>query len=282
MKLRQHLFWALLPLLLTGCFEHREAPPRLVEAIGLEAAVALQPQVQRLVLNGESLGTLPPLLAELPQLEELLLRGAKIDTFDGLAALQRLRVLDLSATGLQSLPAELPQLATLEHLYLVDNALTNLPSTVAGCKQLTYLNLDRNRLQALPAELATLTSLRWLRLNGNRLTALPEAIGELHNLQRLYLRDNRLEALPASLAECCELEDLALSGNLLKEFPLAVTRLPKLRNLDLRGNPLTGELPLEAIAEMKALRLLTLTGCGIPLEREAALRRVLPHCLITL
>ena len=268
-------------LLLSGCFEHREAPERLVSAVGIESARQLRDTVQKVDLSGGRMGRIPEDLAEMPRLECLLLRGAEAAEFGVLPRLGNLRLLDLSAMQLARVPEEVTRLARLQMLYLSDNALTNLPAGVGALGGLTYLNLDRNRLAALPESMGDLRSLRWLRLNQNQLVALPGTVGALAQLQRLYLRDNRLRTLPEALAECSLVEDLALSGNQLDAFPELLTRLPRLRNLDLSGNPLATFPEDAALARMASLRLLTLTRCGVAPEMQKRLRAALPKCLIT-
>ena len=76
---RTFLFFGLFAgLLLGGCFEHREAPERLVSAVGLDAALELRDTVQKVDLSGERLDQLPAVLAEMPQLQWLNLRRAAV------------------------------------------------------------------------------------------------------------------------------------------------------------------------------------------------------------
>ena len=53
----------------------------------------------------------------------------------------------------------------------------------------------------------------------------------------------------------------------------------RLRDLDLRGNANITALPANA-GDMKALRTLTLAGCGIPKEERDRIRQALPDCVI--
>ncbi len=279
---RTFLFFGIFSgLLLGGCFEHREAPERLVSAVGLDAALELRDTVQKVDLSGEKLDQLPTVLAEMPHLQWLNLRRAAVTNYAVLPRLGALRTLELAEMGLAKLPEEVTRCAPLQRLYLSDNALTNLPAAIGTLQNLDYLNLDRNRLAELPATLCDLQGLRWLRLNQNQLTSLPAGIGELKQLQRLYLRGNRLQKLPETLAECRLIEDLALSENRLDAFPEVLTRLPRLRNLDLSGNPLATFPDAEALSRMESLRLLTLTRCNVAPEMRERLRTALPKCLIT-
>ena len=256
MKVTFPLLIGLAGAVFSGCFSHREAPERPVTAGSLEEAVAQREAVQRLVLNGSGLTSVPSDLASMPRLATLHMRDTGLADFANLASLPNLRELDLSGVRMEKAPAELEALPHLARL---------------------YLNLDRNRLASLPDALPT--GLRWLRLNGNALSALPESIGALVDLRRIYLNDNALEALPASFGALKALDDVALAGNRLTAFPAVLVSLPHLRNLDLRGNGSITELPPD-IGDMKALRTLTLTGCRLPKEERDRIRKALPECVI--
>ena len=263
--------------LLSGCFSHREAPVRPVTARSLEEAVAKREDVRRLILNGSTLQTIPAELASMPSLDTLYLRDASITDFSGLASITGLVELDLSGIKLAKTPDELEALPHLARLYLTGCGLTEFPASVRGAKELVYLNLDRNRIQALTNDLPA--NLRWLRLNGNGLTSVPETIGKLKDLRRIYLNDNSIASLPSSFASLEALEDVALANNRLEAFPDVLVGLASLRNLDLRGNANIKALP-QNIGDMKALRTLTLAGCGIPKEERDRIRKALPQCVI--
>ena len=271
------VFGALACAALTGCFSHREAPARPVTARSVEEAASRRENVQRLILNGSKLQSVPAELASMPCLETLYLRDASVTDFAGLASIPGLVELDLSGVKMAKAPDELEALPHLTRLYLTGCGLTEFPASVSGAKELAYLNLDRNRIQSITNEPPS--SLRWLRLNGNGLTSVPDAIGKLKDLRRIYLNDNSISSLPQSFASLEALEDVALANNRLESFPEVLVRLPSLRNLDLRGNANITALPANA-GDMKALRTLTLAGCGIPKEERDRIRQALPDCVI--
>ena len=255
MKVTFPLLIGLAGAVFSGCFSHREAPERPVTAGSLEEAVAQREAVQRLVLNGSELTSIPAELASMPNLATLYLREAAVTDFAGLASLANLRELDLSGIKMEKAPAELEALPHLARLYLSGCGLKEFPASIAPSRELVYLNLDRNRLASLPDALPA--GLRWLRLNGNGLAALPASIGSLADLPFR----------------------LALAGNRLAAFPAALVSLPHLRNLDLRGNASITALPPN-IGDMKALRTLTLSGCRLPKEERDRIREALPDCVI--
>lgn len=263
--------------LCAGCFDHREAPKRPVTATSLDEAAAIGDKVERVILNGSGLKSVPEELAALPALKTLHMRGCPLEGFAGLAPLASLSELDISENRLEKAPAEIASLTSLEHLYLSSCALTEFPDSVAGLANLAYLNLDRNEIASLPDVLPA--SLKWLRLNHNKLTSLPESIGSVAGLKRLYLGNNQLTSLPDSIQSLRALEDIALGNNRLEAFPAALASMDSLRNIDVRGNPSVTKLP-DDLSGLVNLRTLTLSGCRIPKEERDRISAALPDCVI--
>lgn len=77
------------------------------------------------------------------------------------------RFLTLKDAGLESLPEEFGDLATIEELHLPGNLLKNLPASFADLKKLKWINLDGNELEVFPDVLAKLPLLKHLSLDGN-------------------------------------------------------------------------------------------------------------------
>ncbi|CEP02987.1 hypothetical protein PBRA_009205 [Plasmodiophora brassicae] len=70
--------------------------------------------------------------------------------------------LSLDNNQLQSIPAEIGQLTSLECLALDNNQLQSIPAEIGQLTSLKTLNLENNQLRAIPAELSQLTSLKYL------------------------------------------------------------------------------------------------------------------------
>ena len=82
-----------------------------------------------------------------------------------------------------------PQLTNLEDLYLRNNQLTSLPSTLARLENLQTLSLTDNQLTSLPSSLAQLENLKKLELDNNPLNpALKSAYDAGLDELRAYLR----------------------------------------------------------------------------------------------
>ena len=83
--------------------------------------------------------------------------------------------------------AGLPQIALnmLEALYLDNNRLTELPTSVGDLKELRVLKVRNNQLVGLSSSIQKLSKLSWLYLDKNSLKELPSEIGHLKELRVL-------------------------------------------------------------------------------------------------
>ena len=160
----------------------------------------------RLDLRGRDLESLPPLPADL---EELDIGGnprlCRLPA--SLASQTRLRVLFASGCGFEELPAVLGRLPSLRMVAFRGQA--------GG-------GLRRILPDALPP------SLEWLILTENKLASLPAAIGGCARLRKLMLAGNELTELPVELARCRRLELLRVSANRLAALPRWLSALPRL------------------------------------------------------
>ncbi|CAH3187991.1 unnamed protein product, partial [Porites lobata] len=137
-------------------------------------------------------------------------------------------------------------------LWVSNNQLVGLPTSIQRLTKLKWLQLDGNNLTELPAEIGDLRELRELWVSHNQLAGLPTSVQRLTKLERLYLDGNNLTELPAEIGDLRELRELWVSHNQLAGLPTSVQRLTKLERLYLGGNNLT-ELPAE-IGDLRELR----------------------------
>jgi Leucine-rich repeat (LRR) protein len=155
-----------------------------------------------------------------------------------LARLRRLRMLDLGHNKLATLPDAFGALTCLtDFLYVHDNELEELPSSMATLTTLRYLNISENKFELFPELLCNLSGLVELRASDNQLRSLPESIGRMSMLHELHLRNNRLTWLPDSIGHLQRLRYLDLRGNPLQTLPLTIGKLPAIYKLDLRWTP---------------------------------------------
>jgi Leucine-rich repeat (LRR) protein len=103
-----------------------------------------------------------------------------------------IKILNLAAMGITSLPESIEQLTSLERLILYRNSLTSLPKEICNLHALEFLELDNNKLDLLPELIGQLTNLKRLDLSMNQLTTLPRSIMGLGRLETLNVRENPL------------------------------------------------------------------------------------------
>ncbi len=246
----------------------------------------------RLTVNSNKLTSINvAALSKLTKLEELSAAGNPLSqplVLDSLVALTSLRIFDVSSCGLTgSIPAFLGSLASLEELYLGNNAFSGTIPSLAGLNRLRRLGLNDNlltgaippdlgRLSALtslslqnnhlsgplPVELSGLSHLDYLDAHGNGLGGgIPREFGNLGALAELHLHENQLAgAIPPELGNLAALASLSMQDNQLTGgFPQSFGQLSNLRNLDLSRNQIGGALPSE-IGNITLLESLSLSG----------------------
>ena len=182
------------------------------------------------------LGSVPEWVWERTDLETLVLADNELpEVSSRVGRLKKLRMLDLGHNRLTEIPDAVADLDGLtDFLYLHDNQLTALPSTLARLTRLRYLNISENAFEVWPESISFMTSLIELRVSSNRLASLPDSVVHLTRLRELHLRDNKLTSLPESIAELRELRHIDLRGNPLTQLPRTLATMPRLEKLDLR------------------------------------------------
>ncbi|KAJ3603223.1 hypothetical protein NHX12_030966 [Muraenolepis orangiensis] len=187
-----------------------------------------------------------------------------------------LRDLRLNHNSIQKvIPAELDRMENLTILYLHDNAVTDVGTSLKGLKSLILLDISGNHLktvpQGLPEELhqlylesnsidslpenflAGVPQLQYIRMAHNQLTdkGIPQNTFNVTGLVELDLSFNKLERIPLVSVT---LQHLYLQANQIKEFTLGsfcnvvdVSSFSKLQTLRLDGNEISArDVPAES------------------------------------
>ena len=149
-----------------------------------------------------------------------------------------LKVLSVTGNELKVLPDSLGCLTCLQELYLNENEITDLPSSVCDLKCLRILKVRSNYLHQLPENFGNLLNLEVLYGDENSLKTLPSSIGKLGKLQILELSDNQLPSIPNSIGGLRSLKILNLCNNKVECVPHVLGDLTQLEVLDLSGNHL--------------------------------------------
>ncbi len=117
-----------------------------------------------------------------------------------------LRVLDIHANCLLSIPPEIGALSNLRELYIHNSITENVNddwlSFFFHARRDHHTDITQvrnNKLDTLPPEIGKCTELRMIDVTYNWITHLPPEIGKLVNLRSLKLSYNKLRFLPAEI-----------------------------------------------------------------------------------
>ncbi len=132
------------------------------------------------------------------QLERLLLvRNSFIGTIPPwIAQLKQLQTLDLSWNNFQgAIPKAFGGLSSLKYLNLMENELSEtIPSSLGNLTAINVLNLGNNKLQGeLPSAIGNLRTLQLLDVRSNDMTSsLPSSFGNLESLSKYCILPDEL------------------------------------------------------------------------------------------
>ena len=148
-------------------------------------------------------------------------------------------------------------------LNLSNSGITSLPSSIKRLKNLKYLYLSStSKLLSLPPESGELSSLEILSLHASPISSLPPSIGRLEKLRCLNLGyTKKISNLPSTIGDLSNLEDLDLNSTGITTLPISVGNLAKLKTLDLRYSNLA-TLP-ESFGQLARLKMLHIENTSL-------------------
>eukprot|EP00026_Physarum_polycephalum_P007638 Phypoly_transcript_07703.p1 GENE.Phypoly_transcript_07703~~Phypoly_transcript_07703.p1 ORF type:complete len:369 (+),score=52.75 Phypoly_transcript_07703:408-1514(+) len=150
----------------------------------------------------------------------------------------RTRTLYLFNNLLTEIPSSISLLSNLREMDLSHNRISTLHENLTLLPHLETINLTDNKLPSFPLLLTRIPSLQTLQIGSNNLTYIPSEVSNLTNLISLELRYNQIGQLPDSIRTMSNLTNLNLFNNALTAFPDLVLQMPGLLNLELRNNPI--------------------------------------------
>jgi len=130
----------------------------------------LAPTLTHLNLARNKLGTIPPCVEVLTELEELILHSNELRSLSGLPHAKKLRTLIVSSNKIKGLPPGIARLDNLRTLVLSDNSISYIPQEICRLRSLHFLHLDGNRVKRLPQHFSSLKSLKRLLIDNNLLS----------------------------------------------------------------------------------------------------------------
>jgi Leucine-rich repeat (LRR) protein len=219
------------------------------------------PPLDTLILAPWGLTTLPPEISSLKGVEFLFLQYNQLATIDTkMIAGLGLTSLMLTGNPLQSVPASLFDIDSLQDVYLNDAQLTTLPLPSSNLERLAMLNLSNNPHLTLPKGfLARLPNLKSLMLDGYAHADVPAEVLQLTQLKQLTFDHSKISALPDAIATMTGLRQLSLEHAQLTSLPKSLATMSGLAEaarklnfmgLKLQGNPFADK-QLRKIAKLK-------------------------------
>ncbi|XP_034478987.1 leucine-rich repeat-containing protein 10 [Drosophila innubila] len=150
--------------------------------------------------------------------------------------------LNLSHYQMAELPEIIKRCDTLMKLYLNQNILTKVPSSLGNLFRLQVLALDYNKLTEFPMCICQLVRLKFLNVSCNNIICLPPELGNLTALETFWCNNTGLRILPAEISNCERLQTLGVRGNRLRTLPSSMGTLSELRWFTAENNELS-EVP---------------------------------------
>lgn len=172
----------------------------------------------------------------------------------GLPSTQQIRTLYLFNNRIPEIPSSISNLVNLRVLDMGHNCISFIHDNISLLPHLDTLNLTDNKLSSIPSILFRIPSLQTLQLSSNNLSFLPSEISLLTNLTSLELRYNQLTKLPDSLSTMTSLTNLNFFNNSLTSFPDFFLHMSGLLNLELRNNPIPS-IPLNVKSYLPTTRV---------------------------
>ncbi|XP_034442460.1 fibromodulin a [Hippoglossus hippoglossus] len=230
------------------CPEECDCPPTFPVAMycdgrGLTAMPNVPARIKYLYLQNNAITSVPEsALVNATSLVWLMMHYNQLTTeaidkkvFLKLEGLERLY---LQHNNLTSIPSNLPR--SLRDLRIHHNKIEKVsPADLEGMDNLTILYLHDNALTDMSTSLKALTSLTLLDISGNKLTKVPEALPD--HLHQLYLESNSIDSVPADfLGGLTQLQYVRMGHNQLtdKGIPPNTFNVTGLVELDLSFNKL--------------------------------------------
>lgn len=201
-------------------------------------------KVKVLILDSCELIDLPPLNAFI-NLKHLSLKYNPelrwSASFEKIAALKKLKFLNITGNYLQLLPHSIVQCQQINSLRLSHNNISpeNIIATMAKMKNVKKLWIDHNKIEELPTAINGLENIRYLYAYNNNIKHLPQNLKPLKKLWEIHLANNKFDTLPEQLPTAKKLKMAYFGNNNITYIPTKYKRRRgMLFAITLANNPL--------------------------------------------
>lgn len=131
-----------------------------------------------------------------------------------LCELDFLNEIYFSNNKLESLPADMGNMASLKTVELCFNSFSIFPIGLTTLDSVEHICLDNNSIDTLPYEIANIPTLKILDVETNNLTKLPITISHLKNLTKIDIDSNNVSYLPEVMMDSLvNLDSIELTYN---------------------------------------------------------------------
>lgn len=154
-------------------------------------------------------------------------------SFDKLAQLPELEVLNLSNCNISTIPTEITRLEKLRELYLSRNPnlqgknLTDAINLLSELKYLEVLHLDENQLKFLPEVITKLPNLKYLSLENNDIKQISQKLIDYFKASNVTVNNDFVEKLVEDNTENEKVESNTNTLRSLKFSPKEVNEVKK-------------------------------------------------------
>ena len=177
----------------------------------LSDAIANNPSIIRLTLEGSGTSTLPDNIDDMVNLKQLRVYCENFTTlpssFENLPALE---LAEFRSTSIFNVPDVFGGISTLKEIIFTDTPLKEFPTELLRVSSIERITVDNCQLEAFPFGLDTLPNLKRLSIkndptlvsieNANNIQTIPARVGDLIGLEQLNVSNLNIDQMPSDIA----------------------------------------------------------------------------------
>lgn len=138
-------------------------------------------------------------ITNIPTLENLIIEDNDLEELPENFGNSKIGGLMIRNTKLSKLPESMAKM-DLKAVFLANNALTSYPEVLSVQPDMRMLDIIDENISEIPSSISNLDQLTWLRIAGTQITALPDVFDKLFRISTLDITNNsKLSVLPSTL-----------------------------------------------------------------------------------